>query len=1124
MARQGNFLVVLQLIAVVVGTSVPLPKTKVRSGLENSPLTEVHAVEASRVLLPCEVKPPVPSDDTILVLFYRGSIGTPIYSIDGRNSPVRQSPHWKDEAALGSRAYFDLTKHPPGLVLDPVEALDEDEYVCRVDFRSSPTRNVRVKLHVVVPPTGIRLMNEANVDVSGVIGPYPVGATVTLKCQVVGGHPRPIVTWRSDGILLDDVSEGLGPDDTVNTLVLESLTRNDLYRVLTCQTANSNLTVPLAAAVTLDMSFPPLDVRILGSRNNPFSAGERYELVCESSGSRPSAKITWWKNGMLMTDARIQVFQEGNVSRSTLYLTPSPADNTVYISCRAENQQVPASGLEDVIKLDVHYSPRLSLLAGQNLDMDDIKEGDDVYFECNIVANPKVHKVQWYHNGDEITHNVSAGVILSNQSLVLQQVTKRSSGQYTCKAANFHGSSGSNAVQLSVKFAPLCRGGQKIVYGAGKHEEVNVTCNVEAHPEPFRYRWAFNSSSEVEDIPVSRTWVVGKGLSQASYTPHSHQEYGSLLCWARNDVGMQKQPCIYHVIHAASPDPVNNCTVENVSSTGAAVRCQAGWDGGLAQTFTLSVSRPSAHTRGQDKKNEAPRVLANTSTSPRPEFTLTGLQAGTEYVLIIMGVNKKGQSEPVRLKIFTLKDIAEKHTSPASPDPVNNCTVENVSSTGAAVRCQAGWDGGLAQTFTLSVSRPSAHTRGQDKKNEAPRVLANTSTSPRPEFTLTGLQAGTEYVLIIMGVNKKGQSEPVRLKIFTLKDIAEKHTSPVGGTLAFTSLLAVILGVVASLLLMAVVIVLVVRSRCAHVHKPEVKMVYNKGVASPSRGSDDDLNSDDPNPDVIPINDVKLHFLPDHLVKTTQQVHQKKHPQQNPQQDPTATASGAEPSPDPGPLPCHLEACADPQCHPLTDYDSFYINPGTLVRQKSATMAPVSDPMTLMGCPLAASTPTAAKSPPSLYPHPAHEVPLTYHGPPPPPYTHDTQRVAPLYTPHTLATAPSPSSFVCDTSFVPIPTSHPQDPRSANIPSSYASDISSLTPAAYPQYTLSLGRKGTLAMEGVVPSCIAGVPAPPHHGSTYSVVPKPEREWMRPHALALPPWDDTGREREPSPAHRESSV
>ena len=119
------------------------------------------------------------------------------------------------------------------------------------------------------------------------------------------------------------------------------------------------------------------------------------------------------------------------------------------------------------------------------------------------------------------------------------------------------------------------------------------------------------------------------------------------------------------LLSAAPPDPVNNCTVGNVSSSGVAVRCQAGWDGGLAQTFTLSVTHARAHTsRGHHPRKAAPRVLANTSTAPRPEFALTGLEPGTEYLLTIMGVNSKGQSEPVRMAVFTLKDVAEKRTSP----------------------------------------------------------------------------------------------------------------------------------------------------------------------------------------------------------------------------------------------------------------------------------------------------------------------------------------------------------------------------------------------------------------------------------------------------------------------------
>ena len=43
-------------------------------------------------------------------------------------------------------------------------------------------------------------------------------------------------------------------------------------------------------------------------------------------------------------------------------------------------------------------APQLWLSLGQNLAEDKIKEGDDVYFDCEINANPKTGKITWKHN------------------------------------------------------------------------------------------------------------------------------------------------------------------------------------------------------------------------------------------------------------------------------------------------------------------------------------------------------------------------------------------------------------------------------------------------------------------------------------------------------------------------------------------------------------------------------------------------------------------------------------------------------------------------------------------------------------------------------------------------------
>lgn len=42
--------------------------------------------------------------------------------------------------------------------------------------------------------------------------------------------------------------------------------------------------------------------------------------------------------------------------------------------------------------------PEVNLSLGRPLKPENIKAGDDVYFECSIEANPSTHRVQWLQN------------------------------------------------------------------------------------------------------------------------------------------------------------------------------------------------------------------------------------------------------------------------------------------------------------------------------------------------------------------------------------------------------------------------------------------------------------------------------------------------------------------------------------------------------------------------------------------------------------------------------------------------------------------------------------------------------------------------------------------------------
>ncbi|KAJ3638861.1 hypothetical protein MTP99_002191 [Tenebrio molitor] len=402
-----------------------------------------------------------------------------------------------------------------------------------------------------VPPQKIVITNESGAELTSVVGPFSEGASFTLRCDVFGAKPLPTVTWFRNDVMVSNVSIALPSGGTTHVrseLRITGLGRRDVHSELTCQALNNPKTAPLASTLHVDMNFGPLDVKILGA-NQPLSAGRRYDLLCQSSGSRPPAILTWRKNGQRLEKAKKTTSNDGNTTTSTLSFVPRKEDDGKYLSCKAENKMTSADGLEDRWKLEIHYTPEAKIILGTSLNPEAIREGADVYFDCIINAHPPVYKVEWRHNGKLLNINVPAGIIITNQSLVLQGVSRSTAGNYTCVGYNTEGDGESNAFYLNVMYAPTCKPNQTRIYGVAKQEQAQITCQVDANPPDIQFRWTFNNSAD--SVDVAQSHIARSGTSSVvSYTPMTELDYGTLLCYASNRIGTQRVPCVFHIIAA----------------------------------------------------------------------------------------------------------------------------------------------------------------------------------------------------------------------------------------------------------------------------------------------------------------------------------------------------------------------------------------------------------------------------------------------------------------------------------------------------------------------------------------------------------------------------------------------
>lgn len=600
--------------------------------------------------LPCDISTRHDGDSVQLVLWYRDDIDESVYSIDARDRDFGIAERWSDEKIFSNRAYFLTDKKPIAqLAIDRVHEKDAGIYKCRVDFLIGQTRNTKVNLTVIIPPHKIFITDENGITRNSRVGPYYENDDLELNCDVYGGKPLPLVSWYLDKTLITNDSIILRPGILRSTIVIKNLERRDIHTELICIGQNNNKSIPITTKVRIDMNFSPLDVKLIG-QNNPLSADKKYDILCITSGSRPPAVVTWWRDSERLNNSNETSSSDGNITTSVLSFIPNKTDTKRKLICRSENSVMSSGPIDDEWTLEINYKPETIIKLGTSLNKNTIREGTDVYFDCITIAQPSVYRVEWRHNKRILGHNIHRGIIISNQSLVLQGVERSSAGNYTCIGYNSEGDGESLPFNLNVMFTPTCKQNQTKIHGVAKQEKAYISCQVDANPENVEFKWTFNNSAE--SIDVSSGHIDKSGTTSiVSYTPMTELDYGTLLCWAKNNIGSQFVPCVYHIIPAGHPDMVRNCTTRNASTSSFSIRCTEGFNGGLQQSFLLEVRESNS------------QELKINITSIVPQFRVGHLDPGQLYHACIYAFNEKGRSEAMVIQAGTLRLPEKQFTS-----------------------------------------------------------------------------------------------------------------------------------------------------------------------------------------------------------------------------------------------------------------------------------------------------------------------------------------------------------------------------------------------------------------------------------------------------------------------------
>ncbi|XP_058135251.1 nephrin isoform X2 [Dasypus novemcinctus] len=386
---------------------------------------------------------------------------------------------------------------------------------------SSPALDTPIRASVVMNvlfPPGPPVIEWPGLDK----GHVRAGQSLELPCVARGGNPPATLQWLKNG---QPMSTAWGTEHihaVARSVLVMTVRPDDHGARLTCEAHNSVSAGTQEHGVTLQVTFPPSAITILGSAIQ--SENKNVTLSCVTKSSRPRVLLRWWLGWrqLLPTEEAVtDGLHGGYISTSNLTFLARREDNGLSLTCEAFSEAFTKETFKKSLTLNVKYPAQKLWIEGP-LEGQRLRAGTRVRLVCLAIGGNPDPFLTWYKDSRTVTEprqpqeprRVQLGSLEKSGStftreLVLVAGPSDNQAKFTCKAGQL-----SASLRLVVQFPPT---NVTILANASAlrpGDAVNLTCvSISSNP-PVNLSWD-KEGERLEGVAAQPRGAPFKGFAAA---------------------------------------------------------------------------------------------------------------------------------------------------------------------------------------------------------------------------------------------------------------------------------------------------------------------------------------------------------------------------------------------------------------------------------------------------------------------------------------------------------------------------------------------------------------------------------------------------------------------------------